>query len=244
MTTVTDTPPATRNDRKVSFTQLQANVGERLQVLVQRFPAGRPITSALVGWIEGEFLLVRRPTDDKGPVPLVVGDNVTVRLFTGTEVAEFASTVQRVFGVSFPYIHLDYPSQVRALTLRAEPRVAVDLPAAATIDGSEGEITVRVRDINLRGARVQAPQALGAPGTRLTLRIAGGSGDDKDAAAPAADGEGTAAATAVAFSAEVRSARPMSAEQPDGACACGLKFDELGEEQQAFLRELTARHAG
>jgi hypothetical protein len=228
MTTATEAPPAARNERKIPFSALQARVGERLQLLVPRYAQGRPFTSALVGWIENEFLLVRRVVDTGGPVPLVIGDNVTVRLFTGTDVAEFASTVQRVFGASFPYLHLDYPSQVRALTLRAEPRVSVDLPALATIEGRDGDIAVRVRDISSRGARVQSPASLGAAGTRLTLRVSAAEGED---------------APAVSFAAEVRSLRPMSADAPDGACACGLKFDELSEEQHAFVRDLTGRAA-
>lgn len=191
-----------------------------------RYAQGWPFTSSLVGWIEDQFLIVRRVVDNGSPVPLVMGDNVTVRLFTGTDVAEFASTVQRVFGASFPYLHLDYPVTVRALTLRAEPRVSVDLPASLTIEGREGELAVRVRDISSRGARVQAPGSPGGPGTRLTLRIS------------AAEGEDAPSAT---FAAEVRSLRPMSADAPDGICACGLKFDELNAEQHAFIRGITDR---
>jgi len=226
MTTDTESPPAARNERKIPFTALQASVGERLQLLVPRYAQGRPFTSSLVGWIEDQFLIVRRVVDNGSPVPLVMGDNVTVRLFTGTDVAEFASTVQRVFGASFPYLHLDYPATVRALTLRAEPRVLVDLPASLTIEGREGELAVRVRDISSRGARVQAPSSPGGPGTRLTLRIS------------AAEGEDAPSAT---FAAEVRSLRPMSADAPDGICACGLKFDKLNDEQHAFIRVITDR---
>lgn len=228
MTTATDAPPSARSERKIPFAALQARVGERLQLLVPRYAQGKAFTSSLVGWIEDEFLIVRRVVDNGGPVPLVMGDNITVRLFTGTDVAEFASTVQRVFGASFPYLHLDYPAQVRALTLRAEPRLAVDLPAVATIDGREGDLAVRVRDISSRGARVQAPSSPGGPGTRLTLRVCAAEGED---------------APAVSFPAEVRSLRPMSADAPDGACACGLKFDDLTDEQHAFLREITSSAA-
>jgi c-di-GMP-binding flagellar brake protein YcgR len=228
MTAATAAPPFARNERKIPFAALQAHVGERLQLLVPRYAQGKAFTSSLVGWIEDEFLIVRRVVDNGAPVPLVMGDTVTVRLFTGTDVAEFASTVQRVFGASFPYLHLDYPAQVRALTLRAEPRVAVDLPAVATIEGREGDLNVRVRDMSSRGARVQAPSSMGAVGTRLTLRVS------------AAEGEDAPAAT---FAAELRSLRPMAAEAPDGACACGLKFDDLTDEQHAFLREITRRAA-
>jgi len=219
MNTATEPQPTSRSERKIAFAELQARVGERLQLLVPRYAQGRPFTSSLVGWIEGDFVIVRRPVDDGGPVPLVAGDNVTVRLFTGTDVAEFASTVQRVFGAGLPYCHLDYPSQVKALTLRAEPRVSVDIPAVAVIEGREGELEVRVRDINTRGARLQAPSSPGEPGTKLTLRFAPAEGD----------------APATVFAAEIRSVRPITAEAPDGPCACGLKFDEPGEEQRAFV---------
>lgn len=229
MSTDTAEPPtAVRNERKIPFAALQARVGERLQLLVPRYAQGKAFTSSLVGWIEDEFLIVRRVVDNGGPVPLVMGDTVTVRLFTGTDVAEFASTVQRVFGSSFPYLHLDYPATVRALTLRAEPRVSVDLPAVATIDGREGDLTVRVRDISSHGARVQAPSSPGGPGTRMTLRVSAGEGED---------------APSTTFAAEVRSLRPMSAEAPDGPCACGVKFADLSDEQHAFVREITSRAA-
>jgi c-di-GMP-binding flagellar brake protein YcgR len=228
MTTATEAPPSARSERKIPFAALQARVGERLQLLVPRYAQGKAFTSSLVGWIEDEFLIVRRVVDNGSPVPLVMGDTVTVRLFTGTDVAEFASTVQRVFGTSFPYLHLDYPTLVRALTLRAEPRVSVDLPAVATIDGREGDLAVRVRDISSHGARVQAPSSPGGPGTRMMLRVSVGGAED---------------AASITFGAEVRSLRPMSADAPDGACACGLKFDELSDEQRAFVREITSRAA-
>ncbi|MDZ7651349.1 MAG: flagellar brake protein [Burkholderiaceae bacterium] len=225
-TDTTDLPPAARSERKIPFAALQARVGEHLQLLVPRYAQGKAFTSSLVGWIESEFLIVRRVVDNGAPVPLVMGDTVTVRLFTGTDVAEFASTVQRVFGASFPYLHLDYPAAVRALTLRAEPRVSVDLPAVATIEGREGDLAVRLRDISSRGARMQAPSSPGGPGTRMTLRVSAGEGED----APSA-----------MFAAEVRSVRPMSADAPDGPCACGLKFDHLTDEQHEFVRDATSR---
>lgn len=227
MSTVAEAPSAARSERKIPFADLQARVGERLQLLVPRYSQGRPFTSALVGWIENEFVLVRRPVDGNGPVPLVAGDNVTVRLFTGTDVAEFASSVQRVFGAGLPYCHLDYPSQVKALTLRAEPRIAVDLPGVVAVVGGEGEVSVRVRDINTRGARLQAAAPLGAPGGRVSLRVSPADGEE----------------AAVSIGAEIRSLRPLSAEAPDGACACGLKFDELTDEQRTFLRDLLDRVA-
>ena len=164
MNTATEPQPTSRSERKIAFAELQARVGERLQLLVPRYAQGRPFTSSLVGWIEGDFVIVRRPVDNGGPVPLVAGDNVTVRLFTGTDVAEFASTVQRVFGAGLPYCHLDYPSQVKALTLRAEPRVSVALPCRIAVferdDGRSELVTIRpTAMIGMFGARELEPVA-------------------------------------------------------------------------------------
>jgi hypothetical protein len=84
-----------------------------------------------------------------------------------------------------------------------------------------------VRDINTRGARLQAAAPLGAPGGRVSLRVSPADGEE----------------AAVSIGAEIRSLRPLSAEAPDGACACGLKFDELTDEQRTFLRDLLDRVA-
>lgn len=222
-----DTPPAGRAQRRIPFRELNARVGERLQLLVPRYANKRSFGSALVGWIEDEFVIVRRPVDTDGPVPLVVGEGVTVRLFTGTDVAEFASAVQRVFTGGVTYVHLDYPSAVKALTLRAESRVPVDLPAVVGVEGQEGAIEVRVRDLSRRGARLQAQRPVGAPGTRVALRIRLPDGD--------------ADAPAVEFPAEIRSSRPLTADAPDGACVCGVQFGALDEAQQAFVRRSTGR---
>jgi hypothetical protein len=225
MNTETDTQQTSRDERRIPFAALQARVGERLQLLVPRYSQGRPFMSALVGWIENEFLLVRRPVDGTSPAPLVAGDNVTVRLFTGTDVAEFATSVQRVFGAGLPYCHLDYPKLVKALTLRAEPRVSVDLPGVVAVPGGEGEVAVRVRDINTRGVRVQASAPFGAPGARVSLRVSPADGEE----------------AVFSIDAEIRSVRPLSADELDGPCSCGLKFDDLTDEQRAFLRDLLDR---
>jgi hypothetical protein len=222
-----DPAPASRTDRTTSLSDLGPRIGERLQLLLPRYAPGRAYVSKLIGWSEGEFVIVRRPADSDGPVPLVVGDAVTVRVFTGTDVAEFASSVQRLFTGGVPYVHLDFPSAVRAQRLRAESRVAVDLPALAVVDGRDGPVEVRVRDLSLRGARLQVQQPIGAPGTRVTLRIAV---EPAEGAAPAVD-----------LPAEVRSSRPLAANAPDGPCVCGVQFGPLDEARQGFVRRATGR---
>ncbi len=181
------------------------------------------LASTLLGFAEREYLIVRTPAESGLAVRLQNGETLDVRLFTGTHVVEFRTSLLRQFAAPISYWHLEYPAHVRATTLRAAPRVRVELDAQASRDGAAA-VPVRLIDLGALGAKVLASEPLGERGQTLQLAF------DIPRAA-----QGAAAKIAVA--ATIRAVKPLAATgDAPASYAHGLQFENLGESDQVLLQ--------
>ncbi|MCX8113559.1 MAG: flagellar brake protein [Burkholderiaceae bacterium] len=208
---------------RARFDELNVRVGARLQIVVSTFGRKSHLTSTLLGYAEGEYLIVRTPTEGGLAVRLQNGEPIDVRLFTGTHVAEFRTSLLRQFSAPISYWHLSYPEDVRVATLRAAPRTRVNLDAQVGRSSAEA-VPVRLIDLSALGAKVLAPEPLGERGQKVELAFEIPRGP-----------QGAAAQIAVA--ATIRGVKPLpAAEDAPPGYAHGLEFDNLSESDQVLLQ--------
>ncbi|MFN3565716.1 MAG: flagellar brake protein, partial [Burkholderiaceae bacterium] len=172
---------------------------------------------------ENEFLIVRTPVEGGLAVRLQTDEFIDVRLFTGTHVVEFRTSLLRQFGAPMSYWHLSYPGEVRVATLRAAPRARVDLGAQARGNGAPAAVPVRLIDLSTYGTKAIAPEPLGERGQTLELEFA----------VPRAHG----ADARIAVKATIRAIKPVAASgDAPPSHAHGLRFENLSESDQVLLQ--------
>lgn len=207
---------------RAGFGELHVRVGARLQLVVSTFGRKSQLASTLLGYSEPEYLIVRTPVEGGLAVRLQNGETFDVRLFTGTRVVEFGTTLLRQFGAPISYWHLSYPEQVRVTTLRAAPRIRVDLGAQANRDGAA--VPVRLTDLSASGAKVLAPEPLGERGQTLQLAFDIPRGPQ-------------GATVKIAVAATIRGVKPLAAAgDAPPSYTHGLQFENLGESDQVLLQ--------
>lgn len=216
-------PGESSGAHRARFGDLNVRVGARLQLVVSAFGRTSPFASTLLGYAENEYLIVRTPAEGGLAVRLQTGETLDVRLFTGTHVVEFPTSLLRQFSAPISYWHLSYPEDVRVITLRAAARARVDLGAQANRGGAAA-VPVRLADLSALGARVLAPEPLGERGQTLELAFDIPRGP-----------QGATAKIAVA--ATIRSVKPLAAAgDAPPSYAHGLQFENLSESDQVLLQ--------
>ena len=204
------------------------NVGTRVQLRIQRDTGIAEHFSSLIGFVKGEFLMVRCPVIRNTPFILHDGEQVLVRAFTGTTIHSFSSSVIRTLLNPLYYMHLEYPQAMQSSALRAKLRIKVSAPAELEykdITGGKAINQATLVDLSLSGARI-ASQDLISVGNEVQLSFAVQS-----------DGvEHVVRAKAV-----VRSAnrKPSTQFDEQDIFSYGLQFDGLYAEDQAAIRLLT-----
>ncbi|GAB4483910.1 MAG: hypothetical protein OHK0044_33350 [Burkholderiaceae bacterium] len=161
---------------------------------------------------------MRTPVEGGLGVRLENGTPIDVRLFTGTHVVEFPTSLLRQFGAPISYWHLGYPEEVRVATLRAAPRARVER-------GAPDPVPVRLVDLSAYGAKVLAPESLGERGQTLRLEFE---------IQRAAQG----AAAKIAVSATIRGVKqiPSAGDEAAPNYAHGLQFENPSEGDQVLLQ--------
>lgn len=145
----------------MAFEDLNLQVGMRLQLLTHR--SVKPVVhmSALIGYVKDEYMIVRLPTGAAIPINLNVGERITLRTFSGTNVGSFASTVERVFEWPRAYAHIAFPDVINGTSLRTATRVRADIPVLMRGESQpENPIVATLDDVSVSGARIKSSQPL------------------------------------------------------------------------------------
>lgn len=148
-----------------TLAELKPQIGERVR-LETRSPRGRYVVQ-LVGFREGNSVIVTAPRGNSGPLPLNEGAPVTLRLMAGNWICAFETRVLKVQGQPFGYWHLEYPSRLDTQRVRHHTRVPVNLRVSVDLDDGEhpGEhhqtLSACCTDIHVQGACIEANRMLG-----------------------------------------------------------------------------------
>jgi len=202
------------------FDDMHLRVGDRFQLETPAHPDERHY-GTLVGYAPGQSVLVRTPFVDNLPVPYTDGQTLTARAFTGMGVFAFDTAVQRVCVSPFHYLHLDFPSAVRGVQIRATERVKVTMPTQVTLAGEQ--LPGVIADIGIGGAMLECTRLLHA-GEALKVYVSFAL---------------EAMQLKAGFEAEARVHRKLETAQRDQATPLhgyGLEFENLTLGQRVMLQ--------
>lgn len=150
--------PSEAKTQEYEFEQMNLQVGGRIQFITHRTIKPIQHFSTLIGWVKDEYLIVKVPFENGGPISLNEGDKLTIRVFSGVNVCSFACVVQRVFPRPLFYAHLSFPVSIQGTSLRAAMRVKVDIPAQITTPS--GSTSVFLVNLSVSGALIESPKLL------------------------------------------------------------------------------------
>ncbi|MBC7618836.1 MAG: PilZ domain-containing protein [Candidatus Saccharibacteria bacterium] len=160
--------PAPENVSHLPFKALGMRSGMALQT--RRLVEGASKReSQFFGAIESKGVMVGPMGSDSVNTELEEGEVCVVRGFTGQYEFSFLSKVLQTFEKPFAYALLAYPSQVDARMVRQSLRTGTSWPTQVGSAGADSGADiylqpVKLIDLSLQGAMVEAPSALGAIG--------------------------------------------------------------------------------
>lgn len=124
----------------------------------------------LIGYLQGEAVLVSYPRVGGALLPLAEGIPLVVRLFSGQCAYAFLSHINRLAMTPCPLLYLEYPGKVRGVTIRQGARAPVKL--AVTVQDGEGQTHQAVMvNLSTGGASLLAKQVVGVWGERVGLEF-------------------------------------------------------------------------
>ncbi|MFA6971873.1 MAG: flagellar brake protein [Gallionella sp.] len=147
---------------------IKPQIGELIQLHLPNQNPQRYFTARLIGYIRNQSVLVTRPAGNTF-IPLE-GELVEVRMVTGSHIYAFRAAIQRFCISPVPYMHLDYPVEVRVQKLRKSPWVRVNLGVTVT-DAEGAREAARLVNISFDGGSIHAQPSLGKPGDTLKLSM-------------------------------------------------------------------------
>jgi c-di-GMP-binding flagellar brake protein YcgR len=157
----TNTRPAPEAlPQEVEFEAMNLQVGGRLQFITHRQVKPVQHFSTLIGWVKDEYLIVKIPMEHGAPIPLVEGERLTIRVFSGVNVCSFACTVERVFARPLLYVHLSFPTSIQGTSLRTAMRVKVDIPVQVSIPRAHAPANCHLVNLSVTGALIESPRKL------------------------------------------------------------------------------------
>ena len=206
-----------------SFDDIKLQVGTRLQIMLKRGARQVIYYTTLIGYVSGEYLLMKIPFEHGLSVPILAGEHVTLRVFSGMNVFTFVCTLESVYLSPRFYMHLTFPVEIQATALRKAVRVRVDLPVQIKGATQGGSIT----DISVDGAQITADSALGEVDAKLALSFT-------------FQIKPTNQDVRLETSATIRSLRELPAAKKDAPArfSHGVSFDDIDPTNQVMLQNL------
>jgi len=160
-------------DTRFTFDDMGLKAESRLQLSPppqlshERFPVW------VIGFLRDQILLITTPVEANGiPLPLLEGEVVVMRSFSGLNAFAFASTIERVCKLPYEYLHLSFPDVIEGIVIRKVPRVKTNINATvknSTARDSGESISACIADIGANGAALDAKYRLGSEGDTLNL---------------------------------------------------------------------------
>jgi hypothetical protein len=147
---------------------IKPQVGELVQLRVLNRNLQANYSVRLIGYVKNQSILVMTPMVSGVPLILADGEQMEVRMVTGSNIYVFQTAIQRLCISPVHYMHLEYPAEVRTQILRKSPWARVNLGATVTNEQGASEI-VRILNLSPNGALLHALSTMGEPGGVLRL---------------------------------------------------------------------------
>jgi hypothetical protein len=160
--------PARAGKRATQFREMRLRVGDQVQVEPPAQAAHGRASAKVVGWVEGQCIILTGPQARARRIYLQAGEVVVVRVFTGRSAFAFGSTVLKTTATPVDYLHLSFPDSIAGVDVRNSPRFRLCLPAKAAAHGAEA-LDATIDNIGCTGALIVCSHALGAVGDPVTV---------------------------------------------------------------------------
>ncbi len=121
----------------------------------------------LIGYLNKKSVLVSHPMQDEKLLFVKKGESYLVRGFSGTKTYEFTAEVIDVSLTPYPYLHLSYPQQIRAINMRSAMRIKIRLVCSIKSKNIEQPTAATLEDLSISGARIQTRISFGVVGDEV-----------------------------------------------------------------------------
>jgi c-di-GMP-binding flagellar brake protein YcgR len=159
-------------------TELSVEIGESLQL---QFVASDEMryTAKVVGYLSGKSLVVTTPVVNGHVMPISEGKEIVVRLMSGNEIVGFTVSVLAVSVRPYAHLHLSFPQNVQAVTVRKALRVELNMAAltrtcltdVSEIDPQQEAQAITIKDMSTSGALLIADKALAKEGQQIIISM-------------------------------------------------------------------------
>jgi hypothetical protein len=150
-----------------TFAQMHVKVGDELSLEPPSQTGGGRTSVMVLGWLEGQSLIVTAPQSNGVRLALQQGELVLIRAFTGKSAFAFRATVQKTAHQPFDYLHLSFPNKVEGVDIRTSPRCRLNLPV--TITGGVAAGQGNIVNIGTTGALIETAGPLAQDGDMLQI---------------------------------------------------------------------------
>lgn len=214
------------------FEDMKLRIGSKMQLELTYGGTTHRHYTSLIGYLPGEYLIVKTPLQQGVSVAFQEDDDVAVRLVSGVHAFAFTVKVQRVFLAPIFYLHLAFPQYVHGTVVRQAVRARMSLPAKVTNAAlpEPGPHQANIANLSSSGALVEAPIELGAKGQSIRLEFV----------VPGVLGQRS---VTVKVDATIQNVTPpaRSATAETRVYGYGVKFAELSDDGLALLQNLVYR---
>lgn len=135
---------------------IKPQVGERVQLRLLGRDTQTYYLARLIGYIKDQSILLTTPVAAGQRIIVLDGEQLEVRMLTGSNIYVFQSEILRICISPAYYLHLRYPSVVRMQKLRSAPRTRVNIIASVTNGEGAPEIA-EITNLSPDGAQLGFP---------------------------------------------------------------------------------------
>lgn len=211
------------NPDPADFDAMNLQAGTKLQFVTYRSLAKVQYISTLIGWDVGEYMLVKLPRENGTALNFFDGEKVSVRVFSGTAICTFDTSVIKVIHHPLYCLCLTFPVAIQMKRLRREMRIKVALEAtvvsaAASVESHQ----VALDNLSATGALISTTIPIGEVDEVVTVSFV----------LPSYDGEESAL---IKMKAKIRNmVEELSADQR--SYMVGTEFVEMDTTDQLMVR--------
>jgi len=150
---------------------LSMDIGDVLQLQFLGSDSQERCYVKVIGYLHDRSLIVTTPHVNGKYMLIREGQRLAVRLLSGNSIMAFTVSVLRSCMRPYPYLHLSYPTEMQAITVRKSQRVDFSCRAEISSAVSGPASTVEVEDISTSGALLVSEKILGEVKDLLTLSL-------------------------------------------------------------------------
>ncbi len=158
------------------FADMRLKVGDRLQIQPPAQLTQERFTVRLIGYLDGQSILVTPPYANGLRLPLQEGETIIIRYFSGQNAFGFSATINKISKLPYEYFHLSFPEAVQGMIIRKAPRVRTRIITSVLktdqAPGTDPKSAI-IANVSASGALLDGRQPLGAKGDvlRLAFRV-------------------------------------------------------------------------